>query len=85
VAVRNFDDPPLGDAILQWFGKLHFGNFGGIPIKILWTLFGLAPAFLFVTGGLMWWNRVLSKRWKRWRAPRPAREDARTDELESAA
>ena len=23
-------------------------------------LFGLAPAFLFVTGAIMWWNRVVS-------------------------
>lgn len=64
VGVRNFHDPLLGDAILQLFGKLHFGNFGGVSLKIVWTIFKLFPAFLFVTGPLMWWNRVLSKRWK---------------------
>jgi uncharacterized iron-regulated membrane protein len=49
-----------GDKIIRWFSYLHFGNFGGWPSKALWMLIGLAPAVLFVTGVLMWWNRVLS-------------------------
>jgi uncharacterized iron-regulated membrane protein len=49
-----------GDKIIRWFSYLHFGNFGGWPSKALWLLIGLAPAVLFVTGVLMWWNRVLS-------------------------
>jgi uncharacterized iron-regulated membrane protein len=49
-----------GDQIIRWFSYLHFGNFGGWPSKALWVVIGLAPAFLFVTGVLMWWNRVLS-------------------------
>jgi uncharacterized iron-regulated membrane protein len=40
---------------------LHFGNFGGTPVKILWCLLGLAPMALFGTGALMWWNRVLRR------------------------
>lgn len=48
-----------GDKIIRWFSYLHFGNFGGWPSKALWVIIGLAPAFLFVTGALMWWNRVL--------------------------
>ena len=47
-----------GDTIQRWFGYLHFGNFGGVPVKILWFILGLAPAALAVTGTLMWWNRV---------------------------
>lgn len=64
--LRDLDDAnlSLGDTILRWFGYLHFGNFGGVSVKILWTLLGLAPAALFATGFLMWWNRVLSKRWR---------------------
>jgi uncharacterized iron-regulated membrane protein len=49
-----------GDKIIRWFSYLHFGNFGGWPSKAIWVILGLAPAFLFVTGVLMWWNRVLS-------------------------
>lgn len=57
--------PPIkrtpGDIFLRWFYYLHFGNFGDWPIKALWTILGLAPPFLFATGAIMWWNRVLSR------------------------
>lgn len=54
--------------MLAWIGPLHLGTFGGpglsgFGIKALWTLFGLAFPLLFVTGLLMWWNRVLSEKW----------------------
>jgi uncharacterized iron-regulated membrane protein len=48
-----------GDKIVRLFTLLHFGTFGGWPIKALWVLLGLTPVVLFVTGYLMWWNRVL--------------------------
>jgi uncharacterized iron-regulated membrane protein len=50
-----------GDIFLRWFYYLHFGNFGDWPVKALWVVLGLAPPFLFVTGAVMWWNRVLSR------------------------
>ena len=57
--------PPLkrspGDIFLRWFYYLHFGNFGDWPVKALWVVLGLSPPFLFGTGALMWWNRVLSR------------------------
>lgn len=40
--------------ILDSFTPLHFGTFGGLPVKILWCLGGLAPGILGVTGFLMW-------------------------------
>jgi uncharacterized iron-regulated membrane protein len=57
----------FGDWVLRWFSMLHFGNFGGMPGKILWCLLGLAPVALFGTGFLMWWNRVLSREARRLR------------------
>jgi uncharacterized iron-regulated membrane protein len=48
-----------GDQVLYWLAQAHFGRFAGIPVKIIWTIIGLAPAALFVTGILMWWKRVL--------------------------
>ena len=56
-------DRTTGDAILSWTAPLHFGNFGGVPLKILWAVLGLSPSLLFATGAVMWWNRVLSRRW----------------------
>jgi uncharacterized iron-regulated membrane protein len=48
-----------GDEILRWLSRLHFGRFGGWPIKALWAVLGLLPVILFITGIVMWWNRVL--------------------------
>ena len=47
------------DRVLYWLAYLHFGRFGGWKTSIPWVIFGLAPAALFVTGTLMWWNRVV--------------------------
>ena len=51
--------PRVGDVALEWLAKLHFGRFAGVKTKALWTVMGLIPPALFVTGALMWWNRVL--------------------------
>lgn len=62
--VRRRRKPPRGsngDVFLRWFYYLHFGNFGGWQGKALWVVLGLVPPFLFVTGAIMWWNRVLSR------------------------
>jgi uncharacterized iron-regulated membrane protein len=49
-----------GDKFLRWLYYLHFGNFAGNKTKALWVALGLLPSLLFVTGTIMWWNRVLS-------------------------
>lgn len=41
------------------FRPLHFGNFGGLFIQILWCFAGLAPAILAVTGMILFWQRKL--------------------------
>ena len=51
----------FGDTTLLWLSRLHFGRFGWFTEGI-WTIFGLVPAVLFVTGALMWWNRKLRKK-----------------------
>jgi uncharacterized iron-regulated membrane protein len=64
------------DYALYWLAYLHFGRINGIgipchgpgvcdqTIKAIWAVFGLAPAVMFVTGSIMWWNRVV-RRWRR--------------------
>ena len=49
-----------GDNFIHWIYYLHFGNFAGPKTKSLWVVLGLLPVLLFVTGAIMWWNRVLS-------------------------
>jgi uncharacterized iron-regulated membrane protein len=67
----DFFDPPqskayrFGDEFLAWLARLHFGRFRWLPLKIVWTIFGLIPLALLVTGILMYWNRVLGPWYKR--------------------
>lgn len=47
-----------GDIVAAWTAPLHVGNFAGTGVKIVWTIAGVAPAGLFVTGVLVWWTRA---------------------------
>jgi uncharacterized iron-regulated membrane protein len=47
------------DPVMYWLAFVHFGRFGGWKTEIPWAIFGLAPAVLFVTGAVMWWNRAV--------------------------
>lgn len=71
----DMDNPVerVGDRVMYWLAFLHFGRLGGRGIpgcgavcnevaKATWALVGLIPPALFVTGVIMWWNRVL-RRW----------------------
>lgn len=65
------------DQVTYWLAYLHIGRINGIGIpchgrgvcdmtmKFLWAFFGLAPAVMFVTGAVMWWNRVVRKKLRR--------------------
>jgi uncharacterized iron-regulated membrane protein len=54
-------------------GTLHFGHYGGITVKIIYALLGLTPAFLSLTGALLWWRR---KQTRARTSRRPARHSA---------
>lgn len=51
-------DAGIGGQIVDAFRPLHFGNFGGLPVKILWSAGGLTPAILALSGTFMWWKRT---------------------------
>lgn len=38
----------------SWIIALHFGSFGGEPVRVLYALAGLVPVFLLVTGTIYW-------------------------------
>lgn len=66
-----FSEDRLVDRIQFWLAYAHFGRFGGrVPGcgrlsvcdwsgKAIWAAAGLVPPIMFVTGALMWWNRVI--------------------------
>lgn len=57
----------LGARVRYWLAALHFGRFN-VVTEGIWTVAGLAPALLAVTGALMWWYRVLVKKVRRARS-----------------
>ena len=76
--VRNdrFSDVTVGTQAILLMYPLHFGRFGGrsgspslfYGVMVLYVVIGVSPFVLMVTGLLMYWNRSLSKKWKRARA-----------------
>lgn len=54
----------LGDWIIWSQVPLHFGTYWGLAVKVVWALVGMAIPLLTVTGLLMYWNRVLRRKWK---------------------
>lgn len=58
----------IGDWLVWSQIPLHFGTFWGVGVKIVWALLGLSIPLLSVTGLLMYWNRVLRRKWRHVRA-----------------
>ena len=68
-------------AALRSFFSLHFGSFGGDPVRVLYILLGLSGALIFYTGNLLW----IESRTKRSRkAGQPAEERPRHVRVVSA-
>jgi len=57
---------PVDLALETWAAPLHFGTIGGRPTMVLYTIAGLMPLVLGVTGVLLW-------RWRVARTTRPMR------------
>jgi uncharacterized iron-regulated membrane protein len=70
--VDRFGKQPLGVQIIRLLTPLHYGTIGGYATRMLWVIAGLMPGVFFVTALLMWWNRTLSKKWRRSRRAMPA-------------
>jgi uncharacterized iron-regulated membrane protein len=53
------------EQLLRWLILIHFGNFGPGEwrLRAFWVLAGFAPPLLFVTGVVMWWNRIVQPMW----------------------
>jgi len=48
---------PAGDRLIAWLFPLHSGEALGLAGRIAWSIFGIAPALLFLTGAWLWWKR----------------------------
>ncbi|MDX2267410.1 MAG: PepSY-associated TM helix domain-containing protein [Bryobacter sp.] len=70
VHIDRHAEQALGVRLQRDIYALHFGTFGGHATRILWLLIGITPTVLFVSGLLMYWNRVLVKKQAGWNRPR---------------
>jgi uncharacterized iron-regulated membrane protein len=53
---------------LPWYLKtifisqpFHFGDYGGIPLKVIWTIFDIATIVVLITGLYLWFARRKAK------------------------
>ncbi|WP_232058471.1 PepSY-associated TM helix domain-containing protein [Nibribacter ruber] len=54
----NPETSPRGARILRnWFIPIHFGEVGGYVTRVLWFVLGFLPAFLWVSGFVIWRNK----------------------------
>lgn len=50
--------PPWYLQALQMSRPLHFGDYGGAPLKVLWSLFDLIAIYILISGWRLWWRRA---------------------------
>jgi uncharacterized iron-regulated membrane protein len=50
-------EAPVLAQLTDSFRELHFGSFGGLAIKILWSVLGFTPCILALTGFYLWLKR----------------------------
>jgi Uncharacterized iron-regulated membrane protein len=77
--VDRFDQLPAGVRLVQSMAPLHYGPFGGHSTRVLWIFMGLVPGVLSISGFLMWWNRVIVKRLRRFRVESWSTPESQTE------
>jgi uncharacterized iron-regulated membrane protein len=61
ITVYDIRKSSLAERLDSSMYPLHFGNYGGLFIKILYSLLGLTPSLLSITGFLLWWRQKGNK------------------------
>lgn len=57
LAVKKISEASLLEKLDSMVTPFHYGEYGGIWIKILYSFIGLSGPFLSVTGFYLWWKR----------------------------
>lgn len=55
-------DQPWVTRVLTAFHVVHFGDYAGLAVQVIYAFFGLMPGMLGISGFLMWWQRNKSVR-----------------------
>lgn len=72
-ALTEAREMPAINQALMLSKPLHFGDYGGLPLKLIWAAMTLATIWVLWTGLVLWWRRA------------PARIDQRIDEIATGA
>ncbi len=57
ISVERASAAPLSVKFVELANAIHKTELGGLPLQLAWSLLGLAPALLFVSGLAIWWQR----------------------------
>lgn len=70
MAVSGGFDRPVGQMVGIIMRALHTGDFGGLPVKLVWLAFGLLLSLLVFSGMMVWTRRTwqATAQWRRDRA-----------------
>ena len=61
LTVKDVRRAPLGEQLKHVADEIHFGRYGGWPVKALYALLGLMPGLLSVSGFILWKKKPVKK------------------------
>jgi uncharacterized iron-regulated membrane protein len=62
ISVERASGAPLSVKFVELANAIHKTELGGLPVQLAWSLLGLAPALLFVSGLGIWWQPTSARR-----------------------
>jgi uncharacterized iron-regulated membrane protein len=61
LTVKDIRQAALGEQLKHIADEIHFGRYGGWPVKVLYALLGLMPGLLSVSGFILWKKKPAKK------------------------
>ena len=57
ISIERSSNAPLSRRLVALANAIHKTELGGMPVKAAWSLVGLVPLLLFLSGVQIWWSR----------------------------
>lgn len=57
LSVDRWSHAPLSKRLVALANAIHKTELGGLPVKLVWSMLGIIPVFLFLSGFQIWWAR----------------------------
>ncbi|HVZ40162.1 MAG TPA: PepSY-associated TM helix domain-containing protein [Candidatus Kapabacteria bacterium] len=65
IQALDISKAPFADRLEQVVRSVHFGQYGSLPVRIIYSLGGLTPGVLSITGAIMWLRKRRRKNYER--------------------